>query len=169
MAATRCLCPGGLCPEGVSVYGRSLFGRVLLVGRGVSFQRGVSVLRLPMGFKIVLYIVTKIVCCKTHWQINCINCDSKYWANFFCNLRILNIPVSYARSIKFGSHLLRARKVHHYTIKFNCLNRLIESEIFHKIKIRKSSVADPGFPPGGGANTLEGDSIWFCQFFPKTA
>ena len=31
------------------------------------------------------------------------------------------------------------------------------------------SVADPGFPRGGGANLPGGANIRFCQIFPKTA
>ena len=35
--------------------------------------------------------------------------------------------------------------------------------------IEALSVADPGFPPGGGANSPGGANIRFCQILPKTA
>ena len=41
-----------------------------------------------------------------------------------------------------------------------------------EVKVRyweNCSVADPGFPRGGGTNPPGGANIWFCQIFQKTA
>ena len=49
---------------------------------------------------------------------------------------------------------------------YSCLNRW-----WHFVFVTNTSysVADPGFPRGGGPNSPGGAKIRFCQIFPKTA
>ena len=89
------------------------------------------------------------------------------WIGDFCEGRQYWIKMKGNR----GGHVRRKNKSWKDVAKDGCIDFMIcaPTNSTTWFATSKKSVADPGFPRGGGANSPGGANIRFCQIFPKTA